>query len=161
LNLTVTRRYRFAASHRLHVASLSSDENKQLYGKCNNPYGHGHDYVLDITVEGALDEVTGKLLPLAQLDKLVHSAVIRRFDRRNLNLDLPEFSRLVPTTENICLMIADLLNTRWSLAMPPRTRLARIYIEETARNSFEVLLPVTKPDEAPPAEAVERTTVHV
>lgn len=136
---TVTRRYRFAASHRLHVSSLGDDENAALYGKCNNPFGHGHDYVLDVSVGGPVDPITGKMFAHDQLNRLVDSVVLRRFEHRNLNVELPEFQAVVPTTENISLVIVRLLEEYWYAEMPRATALVRVYVEETPRNSFEVI----------------------
>lgn len=138
MKTTVTRRYRFAASHRLHIDTLSEAENSALYGKCNNPFGHGHDYVLDVSVAGPVDSKTGKMFGIDALDRLVNRAVLADFEHRNINRDLPEFRGLVPTTENISLVIAERLGQSWNSAMPASTALARIYVEETGRNSFEV-----------------------
>lgn len=134
----LTRRYRFCASHRLHAARLSDAENAELYGKCNNPFGHGHDYILDVTVSGPVDGQTGKLCSLDTLDRLVQDSILADFNHRNLNLEIPEFQSLVPTTENISVVISKRLSRVWNSEMPVKTCLARIYIEETARNSFEV-----------------------
>ena len=135
----VTRRYRFAASHRLHIGGLSEQQNVALYGKCNNPFGHGHDYTLDVSVSGSVDAVTGKMFTTEQLDRLVNSAVLKRFEHRNINTDLPEFENLVPTTENICLVLENLLSNAWRSDMPQSTSLAGLRVEETARNSFEIV----------------------
>src|SRR5271169_1078752 len=104
--VTLTRRYHFAASHRLHSRELSPAENARLYGKCNNPYGHGHDYVLEVTVGGEIDRETGVLVPLKELDDLVEDQVLKLFHNRNINMDVPPFGELVPTTENVALIIA-------------------------------------------------------
>src|SRR5271167_2377146 len=104
--LTLTRRYPFAASHRLHSYELSLAENARLYGKCNNPYGHGHDYVLEVTVGGSIDPETGVLVPLKELDDLVETQVLKLFRNRNINMDVAPFKELVPTTENVVLVIA-------------------------------------------------------
>jgi len=142
--ITLTRRYHFSASHRLHSAALGEAENARLYGKCNNPYGHGHDYVLEVTVAGNIDETTGLLLPIARLDRLVQNQVLHLFSHRNLNLDLPQFARLVPTTENVALVIAELLERQWHLLNDSQTgtapRLHRVHVQETDRNGFEVLI---------------------
>jgi len=141
---TFTRLYRFAASHRLHSPALSDAENHSLYGKCNNPYGHGHDYVLEVTAVGPIDPISGRLLPLASLDRLVEEKVLQLFRNRNINLDVAEFAELVPTTENVALVIARLLQQHWAAYLPGSSaRLARVHIQETARNGFEVLLAVT------------------
>jgi 6-pyruvoyltetrahydropterin/6-carboxytetrahydropterin synthase len=139
---SITRLYKFSASHRLHSAALSDAENDRLYGKCNNPFGHGHDYILEVTATGELDPLTGRILPLAALDRLIEEKVLRRFANRNLNLDVPEFAALVPTTENVALTVAAILERHWP-AYFARTsaRLSRVHIQETDRNGFEVLIP--------------------
>jgi 6-pyruvoyltetrahydropterin/6-carboxytetrahydropterin synthase len=143
--ITVTRRYRFSASHRLHSPLLTGSENAELYGKCNNPFGHGHDYILEVTASGELDTVTGLILPIAKLDQLVQEEVLELFASRNINLDVPQFANLVPTTENIALVIADVLQEHWTAYLGnTRARLARVHIQETERNGFELLLPAAE-----------------
>jgi 6-pyruvoyltetrahydropterin/6-carboxytetrahydropterin synthase len=139
---TLTRRYHFSASHRLHSAILTEAENAWLYGKCNNPFGHGHDYVLEVSVAGAVDPVTGLIVPLQLLDRLVSDVVLKRFAHRNMNLDIPEFRILVPTTENIAIVIAGLLKTDWYRIgdSAAACRLLRIRVQETDRNGFELTL---------------------
>jgi 6-pyruvoyltetrahydropterin/6-carboxytetrahydropterin synthase len=129
----LTRRYRFSASHRLDTPALSVDENRKLYGKCNNPYGHGHDYVLDVTVAGSPDE-TGQVVGRAALDALVSERILTRFDRRNLNTDIPELTGLVATTESLAVVIESALAKAWPLP----GKLDRIRISETERNIFEL-----------------------
>src|SRR5271165_7375382 len=102
--IRVTRRYRFSASHRLHTASLSEAENRELYGKCNNPHGHGHNYILEVTAAGQIDPQTGMVCDMAKLDDAVRKNVVARFDHTNLNLD-ESFRELVPTTENLSIAI--------------------------------------------------------
>ncbi len=139
--LTLTRRYRFAASHRLHSLELSPAENARLYGKCNNPYGHGHDYVLEVTVGGETDGETGVLVPLRELDYLVEAKVLKLFRNRNINMDVAPFRELVPTTENVAVVIAGLLEGGWRDVFGGRTaRLKRVHVQETDRNGFEVVL---------------------
>jgi 6-pyruvoyltetrahydropterin/6-carboxytetrahydropterin synthase len=139
--LTLTRRYRFAASHRLHSLELSPAENARLYGKCNNPFGHGHDYVLEVTVGGEIDRETGLLIPLQELDDLVEAQVLKLFRYRNINIDVAWFKELVPTTENLVLVIAQLLEAGWRDVFAGGTaRLERLHVQETDRNGFEVLL---------------------
>ena len=135
---TVTRLYHFSASHRLHVPQFTEEQNEALYGKCNNPYGHGHDYVLEVTAAGPVDETTGLLFPLPVLDRLVHDDVLRLIAHRNLNRDLSQFAALVPTTENLTAVIAELLQANWTGAFGSRVKLHRIHIQETDRNGFEV-----------------------
>ena len=130
--MKLTRRYRFAASHRLDSPALSAEENRKLYGKCNNPYGHGHDYVLEVSIEGAVD-ANGMMVDRQALDELVEARVLRRLDHKDLNRDVPELEG-VPTTENLASLVERLLRQDWNLA----PRLARIRIAETDRNSFEL-----------------------
>ena len=135
----VTRRYRFAASHRLHTPRLSEEENRQLYGKCNNPYGHGHNYEVEITVQGPVDGVTGRAVDLVELDRLVKAVVLDAFDHRNLNAEIPQFAEIVPTSENLALQLDQRLRARWHTAFPGAwPRLEKIRIAETERNIFEV-----------------------
>lgn len=128
----ITRIYEFAASHRLHVAALPEDENRSLFGKCTNPNGHGHNYILEVTVSGTVDPETGMIAPLDVLDRVVHEEVVDRYDHQNLNLDVPELAGLNPTSEVVAAVIFDRLNDK-----VPAT-LERIRLFETARNIFEV-----------------------
>ena len=127
----LTRRYMFSASHRLHSDAMSDTVNAATYGKCNNPYGHGHNYALEVTVSGQVDDATGMVCNLVDLDGFVHSEILDRFDHENLNVR-PEFDRLVPTTENLCTTIYDILQRGFT-----RAHLERVRIEETMMNSFE------------------------
>ena len=137
--MRVTRRYRFAASHRLHSTALTDEENRGLYGKCSNPYGHGHDYVLDVTAVGPVNAVAGQVLHIPTLDRLVSEEVLRDFDHRYMNADLAEFKTLVPTSENIIRVIEDRLIARWCAAFPGEVpRLEGIRLRETKRNFFEL-----------------------
>ena len=126
----LTRRYRFSASHRLHSDGLSEAENLATYGKCNNPYGHGHNYVLEVTLSGQVDARTGMVCDIVALDQFVEREVLERFGHQNLNT-LAEFGRLVPTTENLCSEIYGILQT-FSPA-----HVQQIRMEETMMNSFE------------------------
>jgi 6-pyruvoyltetrahydropterin/6-carboxytetrahydropterin synthase len=135
--LTLTRRYRFSASHRLHSEQLSEEENRQVYGKCNNPYGHGHDYVLDVSVGGRFDMETGRIADRDTLDRVVREQVLDVFEHRNLNVEVPEFVSTVPTTENVAVEIARRLREGWPAG---DTRIERIRIWETPRNIFELSL---------------------
>ena len=135
--MRVNRRYRFAASHRLHSDAFSEDENRELYGKCSNPYGHGHDYVLDVTAIGPLNATSGQVVHVPTLDRLVSEQVLRDFDHRYLNADLSEFKTVVPTSENIIRVIEDRLSARWTEAFPGEwPRLEGIRLRETKRNVF-------------------------
>lgn len=105
MNLHLTRRYRFSASHRLHSAQLAEQENKRIYGKCNNPFGHGHNYVVEVAVSGPVDPATGMIASLGELDAFVDREVIEPFDHKYLNEEIAEFREHVPTTENLCVEI--------------------------------------------------------
>lgn len=137
--IDLTRRYRFSASHRLHAAGLSAEENREIYGKCNNPHGHGHDYVLDVTVRGGLDERTGTLVPVAKLDAFVRRQVIDFYDHRDLNREVAEFRALVPTAENIALSIGGRLRRAWAAEFGAgQPALERVRVRETGRNTIEL-----------------------
>jgi len=136
--VTVTRRYKFAASHRLHAARFSESENFELYGKCNNPHGHGHDYLLEVSVSGPLDAKSGQVVNVAALDRLVAKQVIEDFDSRYLNMDVREFQSVIPTSENILGVIEDRLQAGWRATFPAGPRLASIRLRETRRNLFEL-----------------------
>jgi 6-pyruvoyltetrahydropterin/6-carboxytetrahydropterin synthase len=127
----LTRRYLFSASHRLHSDAMSGAENAATYGKCNNPYGHGHNYALEVTVSGPVDERTGMVCNLVELDDFVRREILERFDHENLNT-LREFAQTVPTTENLCAVIHDILQRGFQPA-----HLDKIRLEETMMNSFE------------------------
>jgi 6-pyruvoyltetrahydropterin/6-carboxytetrahydropterin synthase len=125
------RRYRFAASHRLHSTQLSDEENCRVYGKCNNPHGHGHNYVVEVAVSGTVDPATGMIVNLADLDGYVEREVIEGFDHKSLNEDVPAFRDVVPTTENVCKEIYQRLKHF------PKAKLERVRVEETSNNTFE------------------------
>jgi len=127
----LTRRYRFSASHRLHSPEMSADENRATYGKCNNPHGHGHNYTLEVTVSGPIDPGTGMVCNLVDLDGFVEKEVLARYDLENLNM-LKEFAQTVPTTENLCVEIFEILQRGFRKA-----HLDRVRLEETLMNSFE------------------------
>lgn len=127
----LTRRYMFSASHRLHTDAMSEQENVSTYGKCNNPYGHGHNYALEVTVSGGVDESTGMVCNLADLDGFVERKILERFDQQNLNT-LAEFAQVVPTTEHLCAVIHDILQRGFTHA-----HLEKVRIQETMMNSFE------------------------
>jgi len=137
--MTVTRRYKFAASHRLHAPQFSEGRNRELYGKCNNPHGHGHDYVLEVRVSGPLDAVSGQVVNVAALDRLVAKQVIKDFDYKYLNADVREFQSVIPTSENILGVIEDRLAACWRSVFPGEgPRLEAIRLRETRRNLFEL-----------------------
>lgn len=130
--MTLTRSYEFAASHRLHVPDMTEEENLALFGKCNNPAGHGHNYILEVTVTGTPDARTGMMVDLGELDSVVEREVVDRYDHRNLNCDLPEFAGRVTTTE----IVVQEIYSRLEGKVPGH--LKRIRLWETARNAFEV-----------------------
>ena len=141
MRVWLTRTYHFSASHRLHTAALSDEKNALIFGKCNNPFGHGHNYSLEVTVSGEPDAETGLLVAPARLDRYVSEQVLQLFANKNINLDVPAFQNLVPTTENIAVVILQLLAGKWSTYFGSGgLQLTRIHIQETDRNGFELLL---------------------
>jgi 6-pyruvoyltetrahydropterin/6-carboxytetrahydropterin synthase len=133
--IRLTRRYRFSASHRLHSTALTEDENRALYDKCNNPFGHGHNYEMEISVSGAVDPRTGRVASVGLLDELVRRDVVGPFDRCNLNSDIPEFRNMVPTSENLAIAIERRLRACWPAGF---AALDRVRIRETRKNAFEL-----------------------
>jgi 6-pyruvoyltetrahydropterin/6-carboxytetrahydropterin synthase len=131
LKIELGRRYRFSASHRLHSAHLTEQENCHVFGKCNNPYGHGHNYMLEVSFSGNVDPATGMIANLADLDAFVERQVLDDFDHKSLNEDVPAFRDKVPTTENLCIEIFKRLKSF------PTAKLERIRVQETGNNSFE------------------------
>ena len=127
----LTRAYIFSASHRLHCDDFSPEKNVEVYGKCNNPHGHGHNYRVEITVGGQVDPKLGMICDLAELDTFVQDQILERYGLQNLNT-FPEFKDVVPTTENLSIEIFHRMRAGFKPA--PVTR---IRIEETAMNSFE------------------------
>jgi 6-pyruvoyltetrahydropterin/6-carboxytetrahydropterin synthase len=125
------RRYTLSASHRLHVDALTPEENRAAYGKCNNPHGHGHNYIVEVLVGGPVDPETGMVVNLAALDEVVRKKVTDRFDHTNLNLD-PLFANCVPTTENLCRVVYGLVKD-----VMPAGKLEYVRVEETENNFFE------------------------
>lgn len=139
--LRLTRRYKFSASHRLFNPELSAEQNRAIYGKCANPFGHGHDYVLEVSVVAPLGE-DGRVTDPARLDRLVERAVLRDYSNRNLNLDVPEYAAVVPTSENVALEIERRLAGRWHQEFETKwPALERIRLYETRRNAVEHLAP--------------------
>lgn len=127
----LTRRYWFSASHRLHCQAMSAAENQAAYGKCNNPHGHGHNYALEITVGGSVGQKTGMVCNLADLDAFVEKNILERFGHENLNT-LAEFQEIVPTTENLCRELYEIVEKGFSPA-----KIEKVRLEETMLNSFE------------------------
>jgi 6-pyruvoyltetrahydropterin/6-carboxytetrahydropterin synthase len=126
----LSRRYHFSASHRLHVDALSPEQNAAIYGKCNNAFGHGHNYVVQVTLSGRVDAATGMVTNLADLDAFARRELLDRVDHANLNT-LACFLDVVPTTENLCLEV-------WRIfAQYPHAKLERVRVEETNNNAFD------------------------
>jgi len=131
MKVYLTRRYLFVASHRLHNPSLGDAANRETYGKCNHPHGHGHNYFLEVTLSGPISPQTGMVCDLAVLDSAVSREILDRFDHQNLN-HLDDFSAIIPTTENLAIRIHQILSR-----IPLPAHLEGIRIEETTNNSFE------------------------
>ena len=125
------RRYMISASHRLNTDTLSAEQNRAAYGKCNNPHGHGHNYVVEVLAGGPVDPETGMVIDLVAMDEAVQTRVLDRFDHANLNQD-PLFTRTVPTTENLCKAVYELLSGSLAPA-----QLEHVRVEETENNFFE------------------------
>src|ERR1700683_1152264 len=126
----LSRRYLFSASHRLHSEAMSQAQNQSTYGKCNNPHGHGHNYTVEVTVSGQVDEKTGMVCNLADLDGFIEREVLARYDHEKLNT-LTEVSQEVPTTENLCIHIYEIVQRSFHQA-----HLERVRIEENMMNSL-------------------------
>lgn len=130
--VTVTRRLRFNAAHRLHNPALSDQENRDVYGKCNNPNWHGHNYVLEVSVRGPVDERTGYVVDLGALARVVEEYVIDEVDHRNMNVDVPFMQGIIPSTENIVVAMWRRLEPHVAPA-----RLERLRLWETENNYAE------------------------
>lgn len=128
--VTLIRREVFCASHRLHAPRLSAAKNRRIFGKCNSENGHGHNYVLEISVKGSIDARTGMVMNLADLKAVIHEKVMARVDHKHLNLDVAEFKRLNPTAENIALTV-------WGWLRPhiPKNLQLSVLLRETENNS--------------------------
>ncbi len=126
----LSRRYHFSASHRLHTEHYSAERNREVFGKCNNPFGHGHNYVVQVTLGGEVDPVTGMVCDLTALDEFAADRLLRRFDHQNVNT-LPEFASLVPTTENLAVVVHRIF------AAFGGAQLVNVHVEETGNNSFD------------------------
>ena len=133
--VTVTRRLSFNAAHRVHNPELSAEENTRLFGKCNNPNWHGHNYVLEVTVAGEPDAKTGYVVDLAELKRVMHERVVDRMDHRNLNVDVDFLEGMMPSTENLCVAIWRQLEEH----IPGGGRLHRVRLRETENNAAEYL----------------------
>ena len=122
----LTRRAEFSAAHYYHNPALSPEENARIFGKCNNPNGHGHNYTLEVTVKGAVDPTSGFVVDLKQLKEIMNEEVLDALDHRHLNKEVPEFARQIPTTENIAIAI-----WRRLAAKLQRAQLHRVRVYET------------------------------
>ena len=132
--LQITRRYRFPAAHVLASAKLSDEENLRVFGKCANPNGHGHNYGIEVTLRGPVDEATGQIVPIGELDAIFDETIRDRYSHKMLN-DLPSFRGLVPTAENIAKVIHDELAC--AVSARGSARVARVRVVETERNHFD------------------------
>lgn len=130
--VTVTRRVRFNAAHRVHNPALSDEENIRLFGKCNNPNWHGHNYTLDVSVTGDVDEKTGYVCDLSQLKRIVEREISDIVDHKNFNLDVPFMKDVIPTSENIIVAF-------WKILSPKVQpgKLTRLVMWETENNYVE------------------------
>ncbi|MDR5728877.1 MAG: 6-carboxytetrahydropterin synthase [Terriglobia bacterium] len=131
MKVYLTRRYRVSASHRLHTDRYSAEQNHAVYGKCNHPHGHGHNYTVEVMVSGEVDLTTGMVCNLRDLDSFMGREIVDRFDHKNLNVDA-SFRTLVPTTENLCVEIYSVIRSGFSHA-----KLEKVRVEETSKNFFE------------------------
>jgi len=126
---SLTRVVQFSASHRLHVGAYSAAKNRQLFGKCNSPNGHGHNYKAEVTVTGTVNPETGMVLSLTVLKEIIEDTVVRHFDHRNLNLDLAYFKKANPTAENIAIVIWKMISKKL-----PKDLKLEIKLFETDKN---------------------------
>jgi 6-pyruvoyltetrahydropterin/6-carboxytetrahydropterin synthase len=126
----LSRRYRLSASHRLHSGTFTTEQNQAVYGKCNNPHGHGHNYTVEVTLGGPVDATTGMVCDLDELDAFAQTNLLRRFDTMNLNT-LDAFRDVVSTTENFTIEVFRIFKQF------PGANLQSVRIEETSNNSFE------------------------
>jgi 6-pyruvoyltetrahydropterin/6-carboxytetrahydropterin synthase len=131
--IRITRRVEFSASHIYHNPAFSADENRRIFGKCNNPHGHGHNYTLEVTIAGEPDPKTGMVLDLKELKEILQKEIVDRMDHRHLNYEVPELAEKIPTCENVALVI-------WSLLKPKITtgKLDRVRLYESADLYAEV-----------------------
>ncbi|MEM8829616.1 MAG: 6-carboxytetrahydropterin synthase [Cyanobacteria bacterium P01_G01_bin.19] len=141
MEATLTVKTHFSAAHRLAIPSLSFEENQEIYGKCARPHGHGHNYHLEVTVAGEIDDRTGMLVDLGELQKAIDEYVVEPFDHTFLNKDIPYFAEVVPTAENIAVRIADLLR---SPVKELGCELDKIKLIESPNNSCEINCRTTK-----------------
>jgi 6-pyruvoyltetrahydropterin/6-carboxytetrahydropterin synthase len=135
----LSRRYVFFASHRLHSPALTDEQNREVFGKCNNPHGHGHNYEVELTIRGAVDPVTGRVVDLSLLDRLAEEQILIPLRYRNLNEEVTAFRTTVPTTENLGVEVHRRLREAWGNAFAGGgPRLEKVRISETERNICEI-----------------------
>jgi len=134
--MRLSSKFEFSASHRLHNPQMSDEENRNCFGKCNNPHGHGHNYEVQVTLKGSPDKTTGVLVDVPAFERIVAATVIDRFDHKNLNVELPEFSQtgLIPSVENIAMTIYRLLKSKFGDA---GAQLASVTVWETPKTWCE------------------------
>lgn len=142
-----TRRVHFSAAHRLSRAEWSAERNAAVFGDCSNPHWHGHNYELDVTVEGPVDPETGFVMDLKRLKELVEERVIADVDHKNLNLEVPWLEGILPSTENLAVAIWERLEER----LPPGVRLASVLLRETPRHWLEYTGPSAGARDGSPA----------
>ncbi len=130
--ILLTRRYQFCCSHRLHSPRLSAARNQELYQECNNRFGHGHDYVLEVTFKGEIDPITGMGVELTTVDRIIQREVVERYDHKHLNYDVKDFKGLVPTGENILRVIWERLSEKVH-----KRKIYKLKLIETSNNYFE------------------------
>ena len=128
MTVHLSRRYTFCASHRLHSPALTDAQNQEIYGKCNNPNGHGHNYTLELTVKGEVDAKSGFVINLVDLKEVLNREVLDVFDHRHLNKEVPEFAKQIPTTENIAISIWNRVEPK---LRPMKAKIHRVRLYET------------------------------
>ena len=135
----VSRKIEFNAAHRLFNPELPENENAAIYGKCSNKHGHGHNYLLEITLSGIVDRTTGFLFDLKELKTILEDEIINRFDHKHLNHDVAELQECVPTTEVLCVLVWDILEERLRNILNRELALHEVKIYETGKNSVRYL----------------------
>lgn len=133
MKTTITKRLTFCAGHRLYNPSLSDEENFTIFGECSNPNGHGHNYVLEVSVAGEPDPKTGMIINLRELKDVIQREIIEKIDHKNLNLDVDFMRGLIPTTEVLASRVFEILDTKLG-----RGLLSRVVLWESENNRFEV-----------------------
>lgn len=135
--VTVTRKAHFNASHRLHNPEKSDDWNKRVFGKCNNPNWHGHNYIIKVTVAGNPDSETGYVIDLGILKSIIRKKIIDPCDHKNLNLEVPFLDGIIPSTENLCKAFFYEIEEEFKQLPNPQPTLYSVHLQETERNSAE------------------------